>query len=158
MMEKELSVRFEKSGDPEMIDVLFRASERDEQVEALMKCVSEHIIRRLTVTDDAGRNSVIEEKEIVSASSEGRRVRIITKEGSYSSGQTLQGLEKLISRKQFMRISRYELVNVSKIRAYDFTIRGTLRIELEGGIETWASRRYISQIKKHLLGKEEEEE
>ncbi len=33
------------------------------------------------------------------------------------------------------------------------TISGTLRLELEGGMETWASRRCIPEIRRRLKGK-----
>ena len=156
-MAKEIIIRFEKNDVPDSIDVLFSASEMTEQVEELMKCVSEHGIRKFVVTDINDQNCIIHESEIISLSSDGRKVRIVTGDGLYTIRQTLQKMEKEISQKNFMRISRYEVVNVLKIQKFDFTIRGTLRIELEGGMETWASRRYIHSIKKHLLGKEETE-
>ncbi len=155
-MIKDVTIRFEKSNDPDSIDVLFSASEMTDQVEKLMDCVSDHSKRKIIVTDINNQNCVIEEDAIISASSDGRKVRIVTNDGLFSLRQTLQGFEKIISKKTFMRISRYEIVNSSKIQKFDFTIRGTLRIEFEGGMETWASRRYIPSIKKHLSGKEDE--
>ena len=63
-------------------------------------------------------------------------------------------MEKLLGR-SFLRISRFELVNLRKVRKYDFTIIGTLRIEFKNGMGTWASRRYIPLIKERLSGEEE---
>ena len=48
-----------------------------------------------------------------------------------------------------------EIVNLDKVLRYDFTLAGTLRLELTGGIETWASRRCIPVIRKRLQGKED---
>ena len=62
-------------------------------------------------------------------------------------------MEEKLSRK-FLRISRFELINLSKVKKYDFTIGGTLRIEFENGMETWASRRYIPIIRERLTGEE----
>ena len=73
--------------------------------------------------------------------------------GIYTAKQSLQSLEKLLGR-SFLRISRFELINLQKVRKYDFTIMGTLRVEFEGGMETWASRRYIPLIRARLSGEE----
>lgn len=77
-------------------------------------------------------------------------MNIITSDGSYYLRQTLQGLEEKVDGRRFVRISRYELVNLDRVRRYDFTVAGTLRVELEGGMETWASRRCIPAIRKYL--------
>ena len=55
---------------------------------------------------------------------------------------------------KFVRVSRFEIVNLDKVTNFDFTLGGTLRLELTGGMETWASRRSIPIIKERLLGEE----
>ena len=64
-----------------------------------------------------------------------------------------KSLEDILDKQRFVRISRYEIVNLEKILKYDFTVAGTLRIELTGGMETWASRRCIPAIRRRLTGK-----
>ncbi|MER2235290.1 MAG: LytTR family DNA-binding domain-containing protein, partial [Candidatus Limivicinus sp.] len=93
------------------------------------------------------------ESEIILASVDGKSVRIITADGKWLSRQTLQSLEETLDSHTFIRISRYEIVNLRKVARYDFTISGTLRLELEGGMETWASRRCIPEIRRRLKGK-----
>lgn len=66
-------------------------------------------------------------------------MRIVSVSGVFTAKQTLQTFEQLLG-KQFLRISRFEIINLRKVRKYDFTIIGTLRIEFENGMETWASR------------------
>ena len=56
--------------------------------------------------------------------------------------------------RSFLRVSRFEIVNLKMVRKYDFTLAGTLRIEFENGMETWASRRYIPIIKERLTREE----
>ena len=65
----------------------------------------------------------------------------------------MQNMEKLLS-DMFLRVSRFEIVNLARVSKYDFTVVGTLRIEFENGTETWASRRYIPLIKERLSGEE----
>ena len=56
--------------------------------------------------------------------------------------------------RSFLRVSRFEIINLKKVRKYDFTLVGTLRVEFDNGMETWASRRYIPLIKERLSGEE----
>ena len=107
----------------------------------------------MTVLDRDNCSCVIDEEEIVFASADGKNVRITATSGIYFAKQSLQSIEKLLSRK-FLRVSRFELVNLTKVYKYDFTIGGTLRIEFNNGMETWASRRYIPLIRQRLSGEE----
>ena len=93
-------------------------------------------------------------KEIVSINANGKLINVVTDNDNFYLRQPLKNLECTLDERRFVRISRYEIVNISKVTGYDFTIAGTLRLELAGGMETWASRRCIPQIRKRLLGKE----
>ena len=66
----------------------------------------------------------------------------------------IHSLKSALDAQRFVRISRYELVNLDMVRKFDFTLGGTLRLELAGGMETWASRRCIPAIRARLKGKE----
>ena len=67
--------------------------------------------------------------------------------------QSLHDFEKKLDADNYVGISRYEIINLDKVRKFDFTLGGTLRLELAGGMETWASRRNIPLIRKKLLKK-----
>ena len=62
--------------------------------------------------------------------------------------------ESEIMSRSFLRVSRFEIINLKMVRKYDFTIGGTLRIEFQDGMETWASRRFIPLIKERLSREE----
>ena len=150
---KQILVRFEPDPSLEKIEVVIRASEQDPDVTALMDQLTRPEPDTITVFDRNGIVRSLQTEEIISASMDGKRVKIVTEEGAWYTRCTLQSLEKTLDRKRFLRISRYELVNLDKVLHYDFTVAGTLRLELMGGIETWASRRCIPQIRKRLTGK-----
>lgn len=150
---KKIKIRFEKDQSIDGIDIVIRANERDEQVDALIESLSQRKSQKLTVLDRDNCSSVIEEDEIVFVSADGKNVRVTAASGIYRAKQSLQNMEELLSRK-FLRVSRFELINLSMVRKYDFTIAGTLRIEFDNGMETWASRRYIPLIKERLSGEE----
>ena len=153
---KNISVRFEPDPTLAHIDVVVRAPERDAEVEALLDRLSDRPSDTLAVFDGSGSLRALPAGEIILASVDGKLVNIVTEDGSWYTRRTLQSLEEELDERRFLRISRYELVNLDKVLRYDFTLAGTLRLELQGGMETWASRRCIPAIRRRLLGKGEE--
>ncbi len=150
---KKKSFRFELDPNLDNIEVVIRASVQDEEVTALMERLSEPVPDSLTVFDGYGNMRMLSPYSIILASVEGKLVNIITEDGSWYARQSLQSLENTLDNKRFLRISRFEIVNLDKVLHYDFTLAGTLRLELAGGMETWASRRCIPAIRKRLLGR-----
>ncbi|MBR4979442.1 MAG: LytTR family transcriptional regulator DNA-binding domain-containing protein [Clostridia bacterium] len=151
---KKIKVRFEKDGALEHIEVVVRAPERDAETEEVIRRISDLGSRKITVSDDMGNTCVIAEDGIISVSVRGKKLQIVSDEGNYYSQTALQRLERELDEDKLVRISRYEIVNINKIRKFDFTLGGTLRIELEKGLTTWASRRCIPVIRKKFYGKE----
>lgn len=151
---REYTVHFERDPELDGIELVVRAPSRDAAVDALLEELSGNPPDTLTVFSRDRSMQTIRMGEIVSASVDGKLVHIVTESGSWYTRQTLQGLEATLEGRQFMRISRYEIVNLDKVLRYDFTLAGTLRLELVGGMETWAARRCIPAIRRRLLGKE----
>ena len=150
---KKLKLRFEQDKTLDKIEIVVRAAEKDAQVTALLESLSKDEPVKLTVLDSGNRANVIDEKDIVFVAAEGKLVRVVTTEGIYKAKQSLQSIEMILSR-SFLRVSRFEIINLKKVRKYDFTLVGTLRVEFDNGMETWASRRYIPLIKERLSGEE----
>ena len=151
---KRVSTRFEVEEGRRNIDVLFRASEKDEQVEVLMTRVADPLSGLLTVRDESDAVVTLPEERIVTISVDNKKLRIVADDGIYWLKMPMHDAETMLNPSWFLRISRYEIVNLRKVRQFDFSISGTLRIDLEDGTETWASRRFIPAIKKRLQGKE----
>lgn len=151
---KTIRVHFEPEPALDHIDVVIRAPGMDEDVSALMDQLSGHPPDALMAFDGEGNLCSLSAGDIVMASVEGKLVSIVTEDGKWFTRRTLQSLEDELDSRWFIRVSRYELVNLRKVLRYDFTLAGTLRLELAGGMETWASRRCIPAIRKRLLGKE----
>ena len=57
-------------------------------------------------------------------------------------------MEQRLSGHAFVRISNSELVNTRMITGMDFSLAGTIRVSLKGGITTYVSRRHVAEIKK----------
>lgn len=151
---KRINILFEPDATSDQINIIVRASEMDSQVSQIIEMLNDSRIERFTVLDSNKCPCVINESDIIFISAEGKQMRIVSVSGVFTAKQTLQTFEQLLG-KSFLRISRFEIINLRKVRKYDFTIIGTLRIEFENGMETWASRRYIPLIKERLSREEE---
>ena len=148
-----ITIRFEPDPALDHIEVLIRAREQDAEVTALMERLSGQTPDTITVFDGAGNFRTLSQESILSAFAERKLVTIVPENGSWYTRRTLQNLEETLDKSRFLRVSRHEIVNLDKVLRYDFTLTGTLRLELAGGLETWASRRCIPAIRKRLLGK-----
>ena len=109
----------------EEIKVLITAQEQNQKVDSLY----EHIVEF-----DKGN----------------QKVYIQTNKGEYVIRYRLYELDETLDKKQFLRISNSEIVNVKKIRDIDLSIIGKICIRFEDNTQTYVSRRYIPKIKKCL--------
>ena len=147
---KRVVVRFEENRDEANIQVLFQASSADAQVEELMDRVREPFVGSLAVVDPTGSTVLLPLERIASISSNNKRLKVVADDETYWLKASLQEMERILAPNMFLRISRYEIVNLRKVHRFDFTMSGTLRIEFDHGAETWASRRYIPTIRQRL--------
>ncbi len=150
---KKIKVRFERDEALDFIDVIVRAPEKDIEVSALIDRINAGGGDAISVSG-GNVTDVVPAGDIVLLTVEGKNVNVITENDRFTARQPLSSIEASLDPKRFVRISRYEIINLAKVVRYDFTLGGTLRIELVGGMETWASRRCIPEIRRHLTGKE----
>ena len=150
---KKVSIRFEEDKSKSDIDVVFTASEEDGQIMALMDRVRDPLAGTLTVYESSSSAVKIAESDIVSISTHDKRLDIMTGDGTYELRMPLYEVVKMLHPGAFMQISRYEVINLDKVKRFDFSIAGQLKIEMKNGMSTWASRRFISEIKSRLKEK-----
>ena len=149
---KKIRVSFKQNDELDDIEVTFSATEKDEEVFSLMKMISDPLVGTLIVCDANGSKVTLAEDRIISISSGNKKLAVCAEDGTYELRMSLQDAEELLNPFMFMRISRYEIINLGKVRRFDFSVTGTLRIEMEDGSETWASRRLIPAIRSRLAG------
>lgn len=102
---------------------------------------------RLTVHTERGA-AFIPLSDILRLYAERQNVLAQTAQGTYTVRQRLYELEEKLAPHRFVRISNSEIVNARMITGMDFSLTGTIRLSLRGGVETYASRRYVSKIRK----------
>ena len=140
-------------------EVIIRANEETSLVKEIVSFIQERTAgEQSTIT--VFRNGItkeISQSEIIRVYTEDRKMIVWTSGGEYQTSCTLRELEEIFDKYRFLRISRYEIINLLKVKKFDFSISGSLRIEMENGVETWASRRNISEIKKRLMRKDKDQ-
>ena len=147
---KRINVRFEKDKGRRDIDVLFTASEVDGQVATLMNKVADPISAMWEVDDEHGATVTLPEERIVLISVDNKKLKVTAEGGTYWMKMTLSDIEAALNPSMFLRVSRYDIVNLQKVERFDFSVAGTLRIELSDGQEAWASRRFIPAVRERL--------
>ena len=116
-----------------------------EEIEALVRQFSSPE----TITAHTSRSAeLISIPEIIRIYSERQKVYVQTAAGIYPVRYRLYEMEEQLSGRGFIRISGSELVCVRMITGMDFSLAGTIRLSLKGGIVTYVSRRRVSEIKK----------
>lgn len=98
-----------------------------------------------------GQATVLDPETIFRVYSSGGKVYAETENGEYLLRLRLYEAEQHLLNRSFARISNGEIINIKKVRGFDLSFVGTIRVSLTNGTVTYVSRRYVSKIKK-LLG------
>lgn len=88
--------------------------------------------------------------DIVRVYTENRKIVVRTLTEEYESKLTLRELEDILDESCFVRISRFEIVNLKKVFGFDLSIAGTIKITFVNKTETWVARRYVKAISDKL--------
>ena len=89
----------------------------------------------------------VSQRDIVRVHTEGRKLVIQTESEAYTVKRTLAGLEDVLNASRFLRISQSEIINLYKVKSFDFNLAGTIGVEFDCGIKSWVSRSRVKQIK-----------
>lgn len=147
---KNVEALFDKNPNLKNVIITISASEMDDQVKYLIELVKNSGGNDFYVQDEFGRQCRITEDKIIRIEVDNKSVAIHTGDGVFSLRKSLQEIESMLHSRMFLKISRFEIINLQKVSNFDFTIAGTLRIEFEDGSFTWASRRFIPLIRQRL--------
>ena len=136
----------------EEVEVLITAQEQSRTVNALYEHIVEFDKKSLeTLTayrDDIAK--IVNMTDVFRIYTGNQKVYIQTHQGEYAIRYRLYELEAALDKKQFLRISNSEIVNIKKIRDIDLSIIGRICISFADNTQTYVSRRYIPKIKKSL--------
>lgn len=144
-------MKIELSIDPTCKEpkLLIITNEVTDEITEIMKLLSPDSLERVSAYTHRGVK-IVEIQNITRIYTEKKKVYIQTANGVAEVKLRLYELEEKLNPKQFVRISNSEIVNINEISNMDISKTGTIGVTLNGGIQTYASRRFVSKIKKQL--------
>lgn len=122
------------------------SSENTAEIRKLYHTVKEAVEENLVAYQDKESVS-IKCGDVIRIFSANKLVYLETAEGQYRIKERLYEMEEKLEKTKFVRISNSEIVNLKKIKRMDTSITGTIKMYLQGDIETYVSRRCVSKIK-----------
>lgn len=122
------------------------SSENTAEIRSLYHTVKEALEENLVAYQNKEAVS-IRCRDVIRIFSANKFVYLETADARLRIKERLYEMEEKLDKTRFVRISNSEIVNLRKIKRMDTSITGTIKMYLEGEIETYVSRRYVSKIK-----------
>ena len=149
---KKIHIRLETDPSLRETEVIIRTGEKAEWIENLIhtieRCAEEQHPPVMAYKNDV--LTLLDQQRILRVYTENRRLILCAENERYETRQSLRELEEALDKRYFVRISRFEIINLRKAASFDFSNAGTIRVIFENGTETWAARRYVQAIQQTL--------
>lgn len=120
-----------------------------EEVQHILKKLSEDVPQIISGSRD-DKIEVLDPEDLIRIYADAGKIVAVTERGEYVLRLRLYELEERLDSGQFVRISNSEIINLRKVNHFDLSFTGTICVNLSNGTTTYASRRYVSKIKKIL--------
>lgn len=132
--------------------ILIRTDRKTQEVENIVHAIENCVDGEYPLITGYRDNELelLSQRDIIRVYVEARKVRISTENGVFEFRKSLAWLEQQLNPDRFIRISRFEIVNIRKIASFDFSMAGTVHIRFDDGTVTWAARRYVRAIQQTL--------
>lgn len=150
------NIEIKTETDPSLTapQVIIRTNGDTGLAERIARAVSECMNDDTTLVAYNNSTAVVLDKhQIFRVFTENRKLIIATDTDRYDSKLTLKEMDEVLDETEFVRISRFEIVNIKKISAFDMSMSGTIRVIFENGTESWVARRYVRSIREVLSKK-----
>lgn len=144
-----MKIEIELKKDIDERKVIIVTEAVDAEIEALMERISRERPQMLAgFSDDSV--TLLAPEEIIRIYAAAGKVYAVTVDDEFILKMRLYELESRLEQGIFVRVSNSEIVNLRKVRKFDLSYTGTIRVDLVNGDNTFVSRRYIGKIKKAL--------
>lgn len=142
-----IEIRLEENAPERRVIIVTDAV--DEEIQELMKRISQE--RPQVLAGFSGDQvALLEQQEILRIYASGGKVFAVTDVGEFALRLRLYELEARMDKGSFVRISHSEIVNLRRVKNFDLSYAGTIRVAMSNGDTAFVSRRYISKIKQVL--------
>ena len=119
------------------------------EVENIRDALSETLLDKI-VAFQSKEVFILSFDEIIRIYAQDKSVYIKTKDNTYTTRLTIHEFESKADRRNFIRISRSEIVNLDYVKRLDLSFTGTIAVELANGDVSYVSRRKLKEFKKAL--------
>ena len=125
------------------------SSKYSKEVENIRDALSETLLDKI-VAFQSKEVFILSFDEIIRIYAQDKSVYIKTKDNTYTTRLTIYEFESKADRRNFIRISRSEIVNLDYVKRLDLSFTGTIAVELANGDVSYVSRRKLKEFKKAL--------
>ena len=151
-MNDRVKVRIEL--DPGCIspEVVIRTAQQTEFVDRLVSVIEQYAKRdmpRIAVSEGSA-TVLLDQMDILRVYTEPRKLMVCTDGGTFEARCSLKEMEKKLDPESFVRISRFELINMERVSGFDMGLSGTIRVAFDDGSAAWVARRYVRTIEQRL--------
>jgi DNA-binding LytR/AlgR family response regulator len=145
-------IRVEIDKTIQKLTVIIKNKERSEDVEGVIAAVQEYADRKEPMVKAYFGDSLVAlpQAQITRVFTDKRKVCVQTMERSYELKKPLKEIEDQLSGDRFVRISQSEIINIQKVKSFDFSIAGTIGVLLDNGESTFVARRRVREVKQAL--------
>ncbi len=133
----------------ERLTVIIKNRENNEDVEGVINAIQSYANNQKPMIQAYFKGSVVmlPQRKIFRIYIANRKIMVQTSERLYEVRKNLRDLEELLDSESFIRISQSEILNINRVKNFDFSSTGTIGVELENGEKTYVSRRRVKEIK-----------
>lgn len=133
----------------EEIQVTIKSPDMDEETLAILEKLKTQRARHILGKKDK-KIYMLDINEIYIFYSENQKVFVETKDCRYEVDERLYEIEENFKNTPFIRVSKFAVVNMKKVRNIDMQFNGNLTMNFINDKKETISRRYISKIKDYL--------
>ena len=151
-MKDKVKVRIELAPGCVSPEVVIRTAQKTEFVEKLVSVIERYAksdVPRIAVSDGSA-TLLLDQADILRVYTELRKLMVCTVRGTFEARCSLKEMEKTLDPENFVRISRFEIINMEKVSGFDMGLSGTIQVIFDDGSATFVSRRYVNEIEKRL--------
>ena len=129
--------------------VIIVTEKMTEEVSRLSQRLAEESIQGL-IGFDSDDAELLEQTDIIRIYASSGKVYALTESKEYALRMRLYEAEEKLNKTEFVRISHSEIINLKKVKKFDLSLVGTIRVSLSNGEVSYVSRRYVKKIKQTL--------
>ncbi len=139
-------------------EVLIKTPVITDEITGLAEKISGSNKKTLKVFLNSDYQTAVSIDDVIRVYSAVGKVFVVTSLTEYTTKSRIYELEEELSSHEFLRISSSEIINLSKVKAFDLSFPKTIGITMSNNQISYVSRRYVNTVKPYLMPREKAED